>query len=360
MKIVIPIWEFWSTGGTRVLTKLANEFVRKGHDVLVICPSDSYEPYFPIKCKVEYVDAKGNIAKREKKETPKSALKKIMRIGNKIAGLKRALNRVSKNYDIVIANYSLTAYAVYKCKIQNKYYYIQAYEAWENQQKSIMSRLLDLFIRYTYKLDLIRIVNADIYLNYKEIKSDYVVPPGLDLKLYFPKKKFWNKKDKFIVGCIGRKEKWKGSQDVADAVNILYDKKINIGFKVAFNDVNCKKYELVHPHGDNNLADFYRSVDVLVAPGILQLGAIHYPVIEAMACGTPVITTGYYPANSKNSYIVPISSPQTIAKKIEEIINNYDDAMNKVSIALNDIKEFDWDITSEKMLNIIRDTRKEK
>ncbi|WP_341479706.1 glycosyltransferase [Clostridium algidicarnis] len=70
----------------------------------------------------------------------------------------------------------------------------------------------------------------------------------------------------------------------------------------------------MHPDGDDNLADYYRNLDILVAPGHIQLGAIHYPVIEAMACNVPVITTGYYPANDENSFIVPVKRPDKIAE----------------------------------------------
>ena len=96
----------------------------------------------------------------------------------------------------------------------------------------------------------------------------------------------------------------------------------------------------------------------MVAPGTLQLGAIHYPVIEAMAVGTPVITTGYYPASEKNAYIVPVSAPEKIAETIESIINNYEEAINRAQVALHDIQAFSWDNVCEKMLDIIKENQK--
>ena len=117
-------------------------------------------------------------------------------------------------------------------------------------------------------------------------------------------------------------------------------KAIILKFKVAFNPVKYKNHELVHPDGDKKLADFYRSLDILVAPGHIQLGAIHYPVIESMACNTPVITTGYYPANDENSFIVPVKRPDKIAETIEMIINDYSVAINKAEKARKDIKQF--------------------
>ncbi|MGL4567899.1 MAG: glycosyltransferase, partial [Fusobacteriaceae bacterium] len=112
--------------------------------------------------------------------------------------------------------------------------------------------------------------------------------------------------------------------------------------------------ELVKPDGDNNLADYYRSLDVLVAPGHIQLGAIHYPVIEAMACNVPVITTGYYPANEENSFIVPIKSPEKIAEELEKIYYNYEIAYNKAKEAQKNIDEFSWDRVADKFLKKIQ------
>jgi len=38
---------------------------------------------------------------------------------------------------------------------------------------------------------------------------------------------------------------------------------------------------VVVPGNDTELADYYRSVDILIAPGTVQHGAPHYPVMEA-------------------------------------------------------------------------------
>ena len=141
---------------------------------------------------------------------------------------------------------------------------------------------------------------------------------------------------------IGRKEEWKGIGDVVKAIELLHDLNIEIDFKVAFNRVDYDKYDFVVPNGDSELADFYRSVDVIVAPGWYQLGAIHYPVIEAMACGTAVITTGYYPANTDNAYIVPVKSPEDISRCLIDIMNNPNLVKEKIKQALKDVNQFEW------------------
>lgn len=356
ISIVIPNWEFGKSGGSRVKSMLANEFHRKGHKVKFLCYYKSNEPYYPVDCEIEYVDEKGNAVERDSEVKPNSILSSFLNVYKRHQALLKGMNRLSGEYNTAIANMAMTAPCVSKSQIKNKYYYIQAYEAWEDGAKSIKNFFWDLRIKKTYKLPLIRIVNADIYRNYKEIHSDYVVPPGLDLNIYYPRNKYWEQDRPIVVGCIGRKEEWKGSNDVGCAIDILHNKGVKVDLLVAFNEIECEDYKLVRPDGDNNLAEYYRNIDILVAPPKLQLGAIHYPVIESMACGTPIVTTGFYPANADNAYIVPVSSPQSIADTIEGILNNYDLAIQKAKKALKEIKRFDWDAVSDSMIEIIKKT----
>ena len=240
--------------------------------------------------------------------------------------------------------------------ITKVFYYIQAYEPEFYDNKDVISFIKRFIAASTYYLPMIRVVNADIYRDYKNLHSKYVIPPGLDLEIYHSQINQWDGIRKIKIGCIGRNEEWKGAQDVAAAIDILSNDGIEVEFIVAFNPVKCvSEYKLVKPDGDDNLADYYRNLDILIAPAKLQLGAIHYPVIEAMACGTCVITTGYYPADDSNSYIVPVSSPESIAATIKNIMNNYDEALKKVLNAQDEIQRFDWKNVSNDFLKIFKE-----
>lgn len=353
--ILIPIWGFSKSGGIKVLSNFINRWTDSGINTKVVCYYKSDEPYYPIKADIVYVDNNGKKVNREEAERNQSIHKYLKSIYDTYHGLYIAMDNLSHEYNVAIANYDLTAYSVAKSTIKNKFYYIQAYEAWHNEKK-LSGKIRNYLSKKTYTLDLNRIVNANIYKNYKEIKSEHVVPPGIDLSIYHRKEGVWDGRRPFRVGCIGRAQAWKGSDDVALAVEMLQSRLNNIEFDVAFNPVNHGDFKLLHPDGDSKLSDFYRYIDVMVAPGTIQLGAVHYPVIEAMACNTPVITTGYYPANSNNAYIVPVSDPKAIADTIEHIMENYEEAMAKAEIAYSDISEFEWDKVSQKMLDIIAQT----
>jgi glycosyltransferase involved in cell wall biosynthesis len=186
--------------------------------------------------------------------------------------LYRFLKKHSNEYDIVLANYNRTAWPVWLGSNSTNYYYIQAYEVEFSLARNIKAFLERMTAWLTYFLPLHKVVNAKIYKKYKNIKCEQVIPPGLDLNIYYPKKLLKNHNKEFVVGCIGRKAEWKGSNDVGEAVKILRSKGYKVKFKVAFEPIRYTEYELVKPDGDENLAELYRSPDVLIAPGHIQLG----------------------------------------------------------------------------------------
>lgn len=346
MKILIPVWGFEKAGGYRVLSNLANHWIDNGHQVTFVSYFKENKPYYPIKAKIIWINKNGEEVKAYSDENKKEKIS--------FFAIKRFLKKNSTKFDVVLANYNLTAYNVWLGSSVANYYYIQAYEPELYPNTSYKKYILKLMAWITYFLPLKRIVNADIYRRYKNIKSNIVIPPGLDFSIYYPKKLEVDNKETLIVGCIGRTEEWKGSNDVGEAVRILHEKGYKIILKSAFNPVKYENHDLVLPDGDNNLADFYRSLDVLIAPGHIQLGAVHYPVIEAMACNVPVITTGYYPANDENSFITPIKRPERIAELLEIIINNYSIAVKKSEVAQSCIRDFDWKIVSQKFIDEFR------
>lgn len=350
MKILIPILKFGKAGGYRVLSELANNWTENGHEVDFVSYFESDKSYYPTKAKVIWLNNNGEEITNNVDYISKGSTR------NKIHALSTYIRKNSKEYDVILANFNLTTISVMLFSKTNNYYYIQAYEPDFFPIRSFKSCMHKFIAWLTYFLPLTKVVNSDIYKHYKNIRSKYVIPPGLDLKIYYPKKLEYKNKDEIVVGCIGRKEEFKGSEDVAAAVKILHEKGYKIKFKVAFNPVNYKNYELVHPDGDNNLADFYRSLDILVAPGHIQLGAVHYPVMEAMACNVPVITTGYYPANNENSFIVPVKRPDKISEIIEMIAKDYSITIKKATKAREDIQQFDWKIVSNKFIEIFEQT----
>ena len=92
----------------------------------------------------------------------------------------------------------------------------------------------------------------------------------------------------------------------------------------------------------------------MLAPGTVQLGACHYPVLEAMACGTPVITTGYLPADSNNSWLVPVCDASAIVRAALSIKKASPMELKiKLNQANKSVINFHWKYVARKFIDVI-------
>jgi len=103
------------------------------------------------------------------------------------------------------------------------------------------------------------------------------------------------------------------------------------------------------------LRSLYQQAKMLVYPSLYE--GFGFPLIEAMACGTPVATSknsGSIPevAGDAAHYFDP-RDPSDIARTIEELLNPAT-AQGLVEKGFENIKRFSWDQTAEKTLQCYR------
>lgn len=353
MRIIIPILgKFGKSGGFRVLSNLANHWIASGNTVSFLSYVNTEPPYFPTTAELLYYNKKGKLVSKNNTDTSKPLLGMFQ--------LRKAMKEVLNNCqaDVVLANHCFTALPVKKSLINaKKFYYVQAYEPEYFYKRTLKDFIFKKISKNSYNLKLDIIVNADMYKNYANLQSSKVVYPGIDLDIFHPTliKKSKNKFQKIIIGTIGRLEEYKGTSYVIKAFQLLREElgdrvELHVGFgEQEMEDIEGVK--VLYPNGDENLADYYRSLDIYVCAGTVQLEAIHYPVMESMACKIPVITTGYYPATMENAYIVPIKNAEAIKQKLLEVISNADDDNARINKAYEDVNQFEWKHIANKMLN---------
>ena len=354
MKIVIPlVGTFSKEGGWRVLSELANQWINSGHYVTFLSHKRLKNPYYPTKAKIVFYDNKGDLANNGEADYPKPLggpfrLRTLAR---------RALDKLDA--DVVLATQHFTADVVKRSKINaKKFYYIQAYEPDFYKEGPLRYRIYKKIAENSYRKGLNIIVNAPMYMNYKGIVSEKVVFPGLNLDIFYPKK--YSEIDHVLkLGSIGRTEVFKGTGYVLEAFKTLRGMMGNqVELHLAFGNEEWGKIDGVtmhYPKSDSELADFYRSLDCYICAQYIQLQAVHYPVIESMACGVPLITTGYYPSNESNSWKIATHSSEAIVDKVLELKENNNLALERVKEGLNSIKEFEWSILAAKMINYFKE-----
>jgi hypothetical protein len=338
LKIIIPVLGFGRAGGERVLSKLATELMSCGHDVSFIAPDNKTEPYY---------ETTANIIRSK---VSKSRFK-IARIISLYYNLWRKC--IESKPDVAVASFHLIAYlvAILPIKRSGKYYYIQAYEV--NFSESKLGRLIAYL---TYHLPLKKILNSPGLIPHKIDDSIGIVPAGLDLNVFHPKTADCAKNSHVSIGVIGRKEKHKGTSEVVSVLCSLEHKEetiiniavyldemdrerlISAGFQVNFVPVTS----------DLELASFYRSNDIMVAVGLVEDGAFHYPCAESMACGCLVISNYAPLAETKSK----LKLEKFDANKLYEAINDClgfsdEEKKNEIQSNISILKKYDWKIVGE-------------
>ena len=343
MRILIPILGFAPQGGYRVLSQLADAWMRKGHECTFLIPASSKDPYFPTTATIIRSDRKGPVL---------SALgqKQVKGVDN-ILCLFAGLKKIAHNYDIIFANHSLTAWPVRWARSPaRKIYYIQAYEP--SYYPMLKAPLKHLLARFSYMLNLRQISNSALYQGWG-FKPIDVIPPGIDLSIFTMKEKQCDisAAENITVGTIGRVEPYKGTATALAAFRQLRQREPRLRMKVGFGNVSrSDDIEIIPIKGDQELAAYYRSLDLLIVSCKGQHGAPHYPLIEAMASGTPVVHTDYYPGNASNSWVARDPSREAVADAIQDMLEaSKTERVARVASARAMIeRELAWDAVAER------------
>lgn len=360
MNILIPVLGLVPSGGNRVLSNLATEWLKLGHRVMFLSHEGGGKPYFPTDAEVIWFNAKAEIV-----DEPDFSERSLGHIEFFLA-MRKAILNIKKGYDVVLLNHSLTVWPSIAAGVRKKcFYYIQLYEPEVFfASPSVRIKILSAFLWATYYVIPKEkcFVNSSIYVGYKNIRTTApVIPPGIDLDLYW-KKPFEGFPANLTIGIIGSKAIWKGKVQAVDSVKELISRGFDIQLKVAYEhhltDSELKglegRIEVVVPKNDKELADFYRSVDIMFALGTIQLGAPHYPVIESMACGTPVVTTGYFPADSNTTFLVPVNDPKSVADCVEKMVaEDVSVISHKINSAREKVLDLSWENVSSIMIKYI-------
>lgn len=350
MRILIPVLGFGRTGGNRVLAEFASAWVRAGHDVRFLTHATAGLPYFPTIAPIVWSDTRGRLA--EAPPAPASTAGGALRF---MRSLRAGTSRIGPDYDVILANHSLTTWPIWLARTGSArlFYYVQAYEPEYYRQDG--RRLNQLLSALSYRLPFRQIVNGPLYLGYRGIRADTVVPFGIDLATFTPKEppQPLAGAARVVLGCIGRSEPGKGTRYVLEAFEALWARDSRYRLRVAYGNLpdgwSHPACEIVTPANDRELAGFYRSLDILVAAGTVQHGAPHYPVLEAMASGTAVVTTGYMPADSSNSWLARNEDSASLAEQVEKIVFGTDHAA-RVARAIDAVQPFAWDLVAARML----------
>lgn len=159
----------------------------------------------------------------------------------------------------------------------------------------------------------------------------YVVPLGVDGTVFYERKNV-RRPSEYTFLNVGKLEIRKGHDILCELFNEAFEEEDNVQLLVAFDNLGLgpeehqewmKKYkesplgnkiDFVHRlQTQNDMAALLSSVDCLVQPSRAE--GWNLPLLEAMACNRPVITTNYSAhtefCNKSNAFLVDIDETET-------------------------------------------------
>ena len=354
MKINYTMFGTGLTGGVRVLLEIANGLVDRGHEVTITSlGSVNTHKWFPLKAEVSYVQ--------------RPFLKKIINYG-----LKRVfdidiyphveieeLSKATPYCDINIATFCFTVFSVFRSgKKGIPFYHMQHYEP-----LFFDDQYLKKLAEETYYLPLNKIANSTWLKNQMKERYGYdlpVVNPAVDPGVFYPREVEKNT-DKFRILCFGKQTKWKGFLEALEAMKIVMKKRNDVEF-IAYGTKQPSyksdvPYKFVESPSDDELARLYSSTDIMICPSWYESFPL-FP-LEAMACGTPVITTPYgtedYAFHEKNCLVVPARDPKSLSDAVLRLLGDEDLRENFKKEGPKTAKKFTWDKTVDKVEKLFKE-----
>lgn len=366
MRIYIPMMDLGEYGGVKVIFKLAEYLRNNGHEVFILTFKEgSHEKLnFTTKANIKYIKLSSLIEK--------TLLIPVLRDFVECLYLFKNLPKC----DLAIANYFLTAYPVWLSrKPKYKLYYCQAFEPkffyTYRQEKASLKQALRIILktiyRYlakkSYKLGLFMVANNEtIVKSIKDINKDSslhipILPPGVDTSIFKPR---CDKNNELLkVGVIVSSNFWKGTKYFLDAIILLKKERVRFNIIYAFGPPPKRSSVVdakwVNPRSQEELADFYRNLDVLVSP-MLIYNEFPLPPLEAMACGVAVISTPLiYGEHKIHYYEIPPKDSKAIANALIELTQNIDLRKKIANNGYELSKDFSWEVIGNKLITILKE-----
>jgi glycosyltransferase involved in cell wall biosynthesis len=194
----------------------------------------------------------------------------------------------------------------------------------------------------------------------------YVVRAGVDTNLFKPKRKDSDTK----VMVILRSGYTKNPELAIDSLNLL-SRKLNFTAIIVHDGVLSKfknnihfKYEEYQHVPYEKMAELYNEATVFLSTSRIETYGL--PPLEAMACGTPVVTTDNiggreYLVHERNALVDKSFSPNVLSEYIYRIVRDDELRERLARNGLETAKQHDWEIITDnwvKMLKEIEDEMK--
>ena len=324
MKLVIPVISL-ETGGTRFIYQLANEMVDKGHNVEIVLPEKAAMAW-PLKAQIT----------RVKELTPDTI----------------------PPGDFILPNFYLTVFPAWESKKGRVVRLSLGYEPlWVEEKKALASYLVDAPIISLSQWHRQLILQGTG-------RNSTIIPGGVDHKIFhpFPKKSLTS--GRLSIAYILRSKEhgytWKGSEDFWEACRQLTHLVPNFNIQVVAPEGASYPapvpYEMVKATTDSEMAKFYAQADIFVSTSYFE--SFSMPLLEAMACGTAVVTTDNggnrdYAKDGENCLLVPPSDIKQLTLTLAHLLTQEKLRNQLAQTGLHFSQSWTWRHSADKLETLL-------
>ncbi len=352
MRIVFLMHATRRTGGHRTIFEYCNGLVGLGHEVVVAAfgfPQD--HSWFPLEAEVVY-SSKGRLLHFYNYMAKKIRFPTFDEVP--------LLSNIVPSADICVATFSLTANAVGRSKrCRARAYFVQHFEPW-----TLGDDYLGRWALETYHLGLPTAVNSTWLQQRIREETGLVHPvisPGIDLSVFRPRK-VDSEHPPFRLLALAKPEfEWKGLQDLIKALQSVAERRrdfklITFGFREpAMTDLPVRHRHVFSP-SDDELSKLYSAADIVISPSWFE--SFPLPPLEAMACGSAVVTTRPgtedYAEDMRNALVVPPREPAEMAEAILRLMDDDDLRLRIGNEAAESVQRFTWQAATSRMEAFLR------
>jgi glycosyltransferase involved in cell wall biosynthesis len=287
------------------------------------------------------------------------------------ADLIRLLAENIHDADVYISTWYTTSLALWFAVVEGKkFYFLQDFPELVFESGGVFGlKMFDLTLRVPFDKFLCNSsYTRDLLLERQPKAKTIITGVGVDTQVFRPyDDKIIDAEGKNIVMVIVRGAKFKGDEVAVNTLNIVAQKQllkvIIIGKNVFVNQLFKLikpqfAYEVFEDVGDYMLGKLYSSADVFLFTSHAE--SFGLPPLEAMACGTPVVTTDCkgnrdYAFNEVKSLVVPPGNVKLAAEAVLRILTENNLRRKLVKEGLKTAKQWNRNKVVDKFEQAIRE-----
>jgi glycosyltransferase involved in cell wall biosynthesis len=271
------------------------------------------------------------------------------------------INNMPTDFDhYIVFNHDL-AVPLYIAKVNGKKYYnilgfvYGQYLQYLGRKDKYYLDIYEYSLRLPFYFLLASSFIRDEIMKYNNNFRYQIVGSGVDTSVFYPRRVDKENSDVYKILVLLRKSKLKGDDIALKVINEVSKKlrirALLIGYDRKFHGKLNFDY-LKFPYlRDNELAKVYSSADVFLFTSYIE--GFGLPPLEAMACGTPVVTTN---AKGNMEYIKPninalVSEPgdvNSLVKNVIKVLTDYKLKESLIENGLQTAKEWTWDKVTDR------------